>query len=318
MKDCDDLSWYSRKADGLRAKTSDGAVAAADDVGRRARIDALLARLSALGIRGSVEHRTMFTRSLPPGCRGCLGGKGTNLYVTGLCTRDCFFCFNTKPRKDEIVVHGFKIKEPEEAAQIVERYGLHSVGISGGEPLLFPERVLRIIRSLRSLKNRVRIDLYSNGDRATDDMLARLKEEGLDAVRFNLVANEFDISPVRRALRHFKEVAVEIPAVPDRLDDLKGMVLELDRAGAPYLNIHELFSCRENDARVRDEGYAAQKEASEALLWSPVADGEEAALSLLLFALENAKTLSAYYCSCKTQEMISRRGLKRRNRLLAS
>jgi pyruvate formate-lyase activating enzyme-like uncharacterized protein len=314
LKEEDDLTWYARKADALRRDS--GISERRENPEIRARVDGLLEELRAGGIRGSIEDRTMYTKRLPPGCVGCLAGEGTNLYVTGKCTRDCFFCFNTKPRTDEIVVHGIKINEPEEAAAIVERFGLTSVGISGGEPLLQPERVIRIIRSLRASGKALRIDLYTNGDLASEERLRELKSAGLDSLRFNLVAREFDAAPVLRSLAVFPETTVEIPVVPERMAELKSMVLELDRAGVPYLNIHELFSCRENDCRVDREGYAEKEGVeSKTLQWKPVADGEAAALELLLFSLREAKTLSTYYCSCRTQELIGKRGLERRLKL---
>jgi pyruvate formate-lyase activating enzyme-like uncharacterized protein len=313
LKDEDDLSWYARKADVLR--TGIAVERADDDPGRAGRVFVLLDALRRGGIKGSVERRTLYTRRLPPGCRGCLAGKGTNAFVTGKCTRDCFFCFNQKPRKDELVVHGIRLAEPEEAPEIVRRYGLRSVGVSGGEPTLRPERLLRLVRALRTLPFRVRIDLYTNGDRLSDDLLSDLKEAGLDALRFNLVAREFDTEPLERAMRWFDETAVEVPVVPARLPEMRDMVLRLDALGIPFLNIHELFACRENSARVAEQGYGSEGSPGDALQWEPVAAGDEAALSLLLFALQNTARLSVYYCSCRTQEDISRRGMRRRVRL---
>ena len=315
LKEEDDLSWYARKADTLRQGIT--VERADEDAGRALRVASLLEALRRGGIKGSAERRTLYTRRLPPGCRGCLGGKGTNAYVTGLCTRDCFFCFNSKPRTDELVVHGIRLSEPEGASEIVRRYDLRSVGVSGGEPTLRPDRLLRLVRALRTLPFRVRIDLYTNGDRLFDALLSDLKNAGLDAVRFNLVAREFDTEPVERALRYFDETAVEVPVIPDRLAEMKEMVLRLDALGVPFLNIHELFACRENAARVAEQGYGSGDGASDVLLWEPVAAADEAALSLLLFALENTARLSVYYCSCRTQQDISRRGMQRRLRLSA-
>ena len=316
LKDEDDLSWYARKADTLRKGIA--VERAGDDADRAAgRVSALLEALRRGGIKGSLERRTLYTRRLPPGCRGCLAGKGTNAFVTGKCTRDCFFCFNQKPRTNELVVHGIRLSEPEEAPDIVRRYGLRSVGVSGGEPTLRPDRLLRLVRALRSLPFRVRIDLYTNGDRLSDALLSQLKDAGLDAIRFNLVAREFDTEPVERALRYFDETAVEVPVIPERLPEMQDMVLRLDALGVPFLNIHELFACRENSARVAERGYGSGGASSETLLWEPVAGADEAALSLLLFALEKTSRLSVYYCSCRTQEDISSRGMRRRLRLSA-
>lgn len=255
---------------------------------------------------------TLYTRRLPPGCAFCLEGMGSNLYVTGLCTRDCFFCFNQKPRKDETVVHGIPIDEPAEAAGIIARYGLRSVGLSGGEPLLRPERVLALLAALKTMPDPPRVDLYTNGDLASGELLLRLRDAGLDAIRFDLAARDYDAEPVRRARECFDEVAVEIPVVPEDKEKLEKMVLELDALGVPFLNIHELFLCAENRDRVVSAGQTALKSDAAHLLWRPTAESGLAALDLMLFALERTKTLSVYYCSCGTQEVIAARGLERR------
>jgi len=306
----DDLSWLARKADRLRQPL--------DGAGPRAtspECAALLAELRALGVRGSQEDRTLYHRRLPLGCLGCLCGKGSNFYVTGLCTRDCFFCFNEKPRRDEMVAHGIRVERAEDAAEIARRYGLRSVGLSGGEPLLFPDRVLALTRALRSLPVRVRVELYTNGDRADEGTLQALREAGVDGVRFNLAANGFDASPVERALRWFREVVVEVPVVPSQAAQLEDMARTLDELGVACLVVHELFACRENAGSVAVGGYSLSEKRHAALQWEPVAGGEEAALRTLAFVARRCRRLAAYYCSCRTQELISRRGLLRRARL---
>lgn len=307
LKESDDLSWYARKA-AARVESGD-----APDAAGALRIAELLSQLRRAGVRGDPASMTLFTRGLPPGCRQCLRGLGTNLYVTGNCTRDCFFCFNVKPRRDEMVVHGIAVKEPSEAVEIVRRYGLRSIGISGGEPLMYPERVLTLLRALRQSGLPLRLDLYTNGDLATPSLLKSLKDAGLDAIRFNVVARDFDLEPVAAALAVFDEVAVEVPVVPAQAEKLRAMALTLDEMGVPHLNIHELFVCAENSARSEAQGHGAQaREDLEHLLWRPAAGAAEAALEFLLFCLKNVRRLGVYYCSCGTQENISRRGLRRR------
>ncbi len=314
LKENDDLSWYARRA--ARSTVAPGIEPEPEQVER---VQALLALLRVAGVRGDAASMTLFTRGLPAGCKPCLAGKGTNLYVTGLCTRDCFFCFNQKPRKDELVVHGIPIDTPSEAPEIVARFGLRSVGLSGGEPLLFPERVLAILTALKAMPQPPRVDLYTNGDRADAALLRRLKDAGLDSIRFDAAARDYDLTPVRRAREIFEEVAVEIPVVPEDMPKLKAMVLDLDALGVPHLNIHELFLCAENNERVLAEGERPKDVAqSTHLLWRPTARSLESCLQLLLFAAKNCRTLGVYLCSCGTQETISRRGLARRRRRSAA
>ena len=115
-----------------------------------------------------------------------------------------------------------RAQEPASASANGERQRiLVVVQLSGGEPTMRPERLLRLVRALRTLPFRVRLDLYTNGDRLSDDLLRELKDAGLDALRFNLVARDFDTEPVERALRVFDETAVEVPVVPERLAEMK-------------------------------------------------------------------------------------------------
>lgn len=309
-KDGDELSWYARRA----ARACEALPGVEPPPERVGVLRGLLARLRDAGIKGDFETMTLYTRRMPPGCRTCVSGKGSNLFVTGLCSRDCFFCFNQKPRRDETVVHGLPIDDPAEAPAIVERFGLRSIGLSGGEPLLRPERVLALLAALKGMTDPPRVELYTNGDLAHADVLRRLRDAGLDAIRFDLAARDYDAEPVRRALPLIKEVAVEIPVVPEHKARLERMVLELDALGVPFLNIHELFLCAENNARVVAADQVPLDVDSKHLLWRPTAASGVAALELLLFALKRAKNLSVYYCSCGTQEVIAARGLQRRRR----
>lgn len=299
LKETDDLSWYARRA----ARGRPQGEGTGEDEGRLA---SLVGRLLAAGAKGDPASMTFYTKRLPPGCRGCLAGRGGNVAVTTLCTRECSFCFNPKPRTDELVVHGIPVKTAAEGAEIVRRFGLRSVGLSGGEPLLRLPRVLELIRELKALPRPPRVDLYTNGDLASETTLGALKKAGLDAIRFDLAANGYDTRPVRRALRFFTEVAVEMPVIADHAPEQRRMVLDLDALKVPFLNLHELFVCTEN------KPLPLAERAHDHLLWRPAAGALEAALELMLFAAGACKTTSAYLCSCGTQELIAKRGYRRR------
>lgn len=282
--------------------------------GDHGRCDALLAELKAHGVKGWPERRTLYTRRLPAGCGPCLEGMGSNLCLTTLCNRDCFFCFNPRPRTAEMSVHGRKVSEEAKIPEILEEYGVRSLGLSGGEPLLDPAKVLRVVRQLRDrFGPGLRIDLYTNGELLTPKLLARLRRTGLDALRINLVASGYRTSIVEMAKQVFADVEVEIPAIPEHGDRLRRLVDELDALGAPHLVLHELFCSAQNLDALRLRGYqAAQRGLPEDLTWGPVSGSEETALEILLYALDSARTLNVYYCSTGTQQWIAERALARR------
>lgn len=271
-------------------------------------------RLHHRGAKGWPERLTLHTRGLPPGCRACLRGRGTNAVITGLCSRDCFFCFNPRPRQDEMSVHGLKVSSPKEAVAIVKSRGIRSVGISGGEPLMFPRRVLGLLRALRKAFGKsLRIDLYSNGDLFTLPLLRRLKAAGLDALRVNLAANGYDLAPLRLARKVFEEVEVEIPVIPADKEKLRGLLDGLDAVGVRHLIVHELFRMSENSERMDERGCRGEVSGGgDKLLWRPTAGSAEEALGLIDSALGRRLRLSVYFCSCSTQQWIAERALRRR------
>jgi pyruvate formate-lyase activating enzyme-like uncharacterized protein len=278
------------------------------------RRERLLAELRDLGVQGWPERKTYYTRTLPNGCVLCLAGRGSNLCLTTRCNRDCFFCFNPKPRADGISVHGRKVDDLDEAPQILSQFGISSVGLSGGEPLLDPGQVMDTARILRSkMGPDLRIDLYTNGDFLTTELAKQLKSSGINALRINLAASGYKIRAVEVALEVFDEVEVEIPAIPTHVARLRRLMEDLERIGAPHLILHELFCSAQNIDRMRQLGLKGKDEkAAETLTWRAVSGSEETALDLMLYALKRATKLSVYYCSCGTQEWIAEQALSNR------
>ncbi len=278
---------------------------------RSARRAGLLERLAADGIQGWPDRGTFYTRGLPSGCVPCLKGRGSNLCLTTLCNRDCFFCFNPKPRAEGLSVHGRTVASESEIAGVLADFGIESVGLSGGEPLLDAERTIRIIKELRRrFGPGLRIDLYTNGDLLTPRLAARLRDAGIDGTRMNLAAGGYRIAPLKIALGAIPDSEVELPVIPKHIERLKRLIREMDEIGAPQLILHELFVSAQNlDAMKRMGLRAAAGPSRDRLSWSPVAGSDVAALELLLFALKNTKSLSVYYCSTSTQQWIAEQAL---------
>ena len=284
----------------------------------RGRREALLLELGRLGVKGWPQHRTLTTTGrLPEGCRPCLEGRGSNLCMTTRCNRECFFCFNPKPRADGMSVHGRPAKTPEEAVEILEGLDVASLGISGGEPLLDLDMLFGLVGAVRSrFGPAMRIDLYTNGDLLTPPLAEKLKAEGVGGLRVNLAAREYDPEPVKVALAAGLPAEVEIPAVPEHEARVQELMEKLDRMGAPHLILHELFATGQNlDALESRRLEAKGEEPGAALPWSAVSKSEETAYRLLAHALRQKMRLSVYYCSCGTQQWIAENALARSGRI---
>ncbi len=273
----------------------------------------LLRLLKAHGIKGWPERGTLFTRQLSDGCKPCLSGEASHLSVTTLCNRDCFFCFNPKPRKDVLSVHGREVSSLDEAILGLKEMGVKSVGIGGGEPLLFPQRVFEIIKALKkNLGSDLWIDLYTNGERLTLNILKELKAAGVSGLRIDLAAREYDAEPVRLAREVFNDVEIEMPAIPEDKKVVRDIMSYLDELGVKQLILHELFASAANIDSLKKRGYHASSSGSPdfRLTWSPVAKSEETVYGHLLYALIHQFKMSVYYCSCRTQDWIAENALK--------
>jgi pyruvate formate-lyase activating enzyme-like uncharacterized protein len=194
-----------------------------------------------------------------------------------------------------------------DAPEILSQFGISSVGLSGGEPLLNPDQVMDAAQILRSrMGPEVRIDLYTNGDLLTSGLAAQLKSSGVDALRINVVPSGYKTLAVGVALEVFDDVSVEIPAIPTHLARLRRLMEDLEQIGAPHLILHELFCSAQNIDAMRRLGLKRKDEkAAENLTWTAVAGSEETVLKLMLYALKRSMKLSVYYCSCGTQEWIA-------------
>ena len=278
-------------------------------VGQSKKTQKLLKRLKDLGIKGWPERMTLYTRSLPKGCRPCLQGRGSNLVMTLLCNRDCFFCFNPKPRARGMSVHGREVRHIKEAAALLAKLGIKSLGISGGEPLLEKRKVLALVKAVRGkLGKDLRIDLYTNGDLLTLPLLRQLKFAGVDGLRLNLAANGYDARSATLARRVFEDVEAEIPVIPEHKDRVLVLMEELSRLGCKHLILHELFSSAANAAAMARQGRQARAR-RKGLTWSGVAGSEEAVLEILEQALRRKLRISVYYCSTGTQAQIAQRAM---------
>lgn len=277
------------------------------------RKERLMQLLKAHGIQGWPERGTLFTKNLSPGCKPCLDGRASHLSLTTLCSRECFFCFNPKPRKDILSVHGREAASLDEALADLKKMGVQSVGIGGGEPTLFPERVLEAVAALRkNLGDGVWIDLYTNGDRLSPGLLKDFKNAGIKGLRINLAARNYDASPVRMSLEFFEVVEIEMPAIPKDKKRVRDLILELDQMGVKQLIFHELFSSAANLDALKRKGFESSADGSTdfRLTWAPVAKSEETVLGHLLYGLVHNLKMSLYYCSCKTQDWIAENALK--------
>ena len=85
------------------------------------------------------------------GCRFCHEGAKMVLFITGVCHRSCWYCPLSRERKgkDQVYANEHRISSPDEAIAEATNMRAKGTGITGGEPLGVPDRVLSYARRLK-------------------------------------------------------------------------------------------------------------------------------------------------------------------------
>jgi len=251
-------------------------------------LDALLPGLR-VGCRGS----KLQLGDLSPGCRVCVAGGWSCLFVNLVCHQNCFFCPGGMTAENETFAENIYFSDPLEYLDYVERFGVSGVGFSGGEPLLTFDRLLVLLEGLRRrFGPGLHLWLYTSGEPVTPPKLRRLRAAGLDEIRFNISARSYRLDRVATAVGLINTVTVEIPAIPEEQKLVEQSLGALREIGVDFLNLHQLMCTGNNSKALARRNYTVLREPN-----MPVLESELAALRILRTAVEMDLGLPIQYCS---------------------
>ncbi|HTP65655.1 MAG TPA: radical SAM protein [Geobacteraceae bacterium] len=248
-----------------------------------------LAVNALIGYRGTKVD----CRGLSPGCQACGAGSWSCLFVNGRCNARCAYCPAPQDELGMPATNGLPFASAEDYTAYVELFGFTGVSISGGEPLLTPDRTLDFISAVRRrCGRRVHIWLYTNGTLLDRDLCRRLADAGLDEIRFDIGATRYHLKKARLAVGVIPTVTVEIPAMPEDEELIRSKLPELAAAGIDHLNLHQLRLTPHNLEKLAERGYTFLHGEKITVL-----ESELMALRLVRHALEQAVSLPINYCS---------------------
>ena len=171
--------------------------------------------------------------------------------------------------------------------------GIKGASISGGEPFITPKRSLAYLRACRKrMGDSLYFWLYTNGSLAKPEILEQLRDEGLNEIRFNLAAWDYNLKMIRRAVGIIDTVTVETPAIPEDVEKMRETILELSDMGVKHINLHQLRATTYNCRNLVQRNYCLVEGPHPA-----VVESELTALDLMLFAAENDLPIGINYCS---------------------
>jgi hypothetical protein len=258
----------------------------------------------------SIEETKFFSScigNLAKGCESCVKGAKTVIFVTGLCSRKCYFCptSDEKQFKDVLYANERKIdihdKEHmlSEIVAEVKLQNARGVGITGGDPLQRLERTCEIISHLKkTFDTNFHIHVYTPLELVDKNKLEKLFNAGLDEIRFHPDLDDDKLWKRVELARQFSwQVGVEIPVVPDKRKEIENLAMFLENQ-IDFLNLNELEVADNSQSKLVEMGYTCKEGSSYA-----VTDSETTAKEVMQFILEDEKLhYSVHYCSVKLKD----------------
>ena len=253
-------------------------------------------------------------RAISPGCELCGSGLWSCLFVNGKCNCRCFYCPAEQGRIGVPTTNTLPFPRVQDYVDYIARLGFGGVSISGGEPLLTPDITLKFIAAVRKrMGDRVYIWLYTNGTLADRDLLCRLRDAGLNEIRFDIGAAGYSLDKAGLAVGLMDHVTVEIPAVPEDYALMTGKLREMSQRGISFLNLHQLRLTPHNLPNMIRRPYTFLRGEHVTVL-----ESELTALRLMAYAVENHLPLPVNYCSFVYKNRFQKAAARRRCGELAS
>ncbi len=271
-------------------------------------------QLAEMNILSRCEGASLVYNRISPACEACKKGVGTmTSYVSFRCHRHCFFCFN--PNQDNFEANCVEKKDWMGELQAVKAEGgqLTHIALTGGEPLLHPEDTVAFFEKAKELFPLAHRRLYTSGDLLTERMCQRLKETGLEEIRFSYKMEdsaqlkEKVLANMEMAKKYIPSVMVEMPVMPDAEEEMKTLLTRLNEMGIFGINLLELCFPYHNVEAFKVRGYELKYPPYRTLynFWYagglPVAGSELVALRLMRFAAEQKMKLGIHYCSLENK-----------------
>ena len=260
------------------------------------------------------DDKSIYINHISPACVACREGVGSATFFISLqCSRDCYFCFNPNQENYEYFLQNKRNLIGELDQILASGQHIHHLALTGGEPLLHMQESIAFFKHAKTTFPEAHSRLYTCGDFIDGDSLQALKNAGLDEIRFSirlhdrLEGQQATLDKIALAMGIIPSVMVEMPVLPDSLDRMKEILLELDRIGISSINLLEFCFPFRNARTFRNKGYQIKNPPYRVLYnyWYagglPIAGSEEVCLQLMVWAIEEDLKIGVHYCSLENK-----------------
>lgn len=267
-----------------------------------------------------IENTKYFSKKigdLPKGCKQCVLGKKTVIFITGICPRNCFYCPISSSRKntDVIFINEVPLESETDFNTIFEESESHNstgAGITGGDPLSKLNRTVKFIEKLKEHFGKdYHIHLYTSLDLVNHESLKKLYDAGLDEIRFHLDLYSKKLWDKLSLAKEFSwDIGVEIPVVPDTEKKTKDLI-DFINDKVMFLNLNELEFSETNESELVFRGYDVKNNYSYAVKRS-----SDTALRLMKYVEKKKYNLRVHFCTAQLKDgvqLLNRMRLKAEN-----
>lgn len=219
--------------------------------------------------------------SLPTGCKYCVKGEKLVIFISGICSRNCWYCSlsNKRKNKDIIWANERQIKNTKQLIKEAEESNATSAGITGGDPLLFINRTIKYAKALKSKFKNFHIHIYLPTKLVTKDKLKQLSKY-IDEVRFHpefltntKSSQDKDLEKIKLALLFYKKqnIGIELPMIPDKKQEILDFIIKI-KPCIGFVNLNE-FELSETNYKLittnytLNEGGYTIKDSKQAGIW---------------------------------------------------
>ena len=274
-------------------------------------------KIEYLRARGATirnDNKSIVVNQLSPSCEACRTGKDSATFFISLrCHRNCYYCFN--PNQED---YGYYLDHKRDVVAELDEYYAHRIklkhiALTGGEPLLQPDEVVRFYEKAKELYPKAYTRLYTSGDHLDVPMLLALQAAGLQEIRLSIrmhdteKAREHTFSQLALAKHYIPHVMVEMPILPGTFDEMKAVLRRLEEIGIFSINLLEFCFPLNNPQEFRQRGFKIKAHPFRVLYnyWYagglPIAGSEQVCLDLVEFAIQENLRIGVHYCSLENK-----------------
>jgi len=266
------------------------------------------------GVISRNNNKSLYLNWISPACEACrTGEKSHTSFISFKCHKSCYFCFNNNQEN----YAEFRVKDNDPILEIRKLLSrgetLDHIALTGGEPLLHPEKAVAFFQFINKRTPQTYTRLYTAGDLLTEALLIDFQTAHLNEIRFSIKQDE-SVEDINRLFKKMKlskayipKVVVEMPVIPRTLDKMKWILLELDQLGIDGINLLEFCFPIQNPQPFIDRGFELKYPPFETYYNYWYAGGlaidqsEEDCLELLAFAADKKLSLGVHYCSLENK-----------------